>query len=153
MRSPSLYSRPALFSFAGRARGARRRRPKAHATRAPVKVAVCKNSGSKVSALLSLVVTAVGIPQRNTDAANVLLVKTSILSHLMSESPLSKGSFYVETSSGREFPAKFDNGRFVVDDSKCGTEPEAPKCPCCSARETNRRAGAKDRPPEGGRSA
>ena len=36
--------------------------------------AVCKNSGSKVSALLSLVVTAVGIPRRNTDAANVPLV-------------------------------------------------------------------------------
>ena len=29
---------------------------------------------SKVSALLSLVVTAVGIPRRNTDAVNVLLV-------------------------------------------------------------------------------
>ena len=83
----------------------------------PKKVAVCKNSGSRVSALLSLVVTAVGIPRRNTDTADVLLVKTNILRHLMSESPLSKGGFYVETSSGREFPAKFDNGRFVIDDS------------------------------------
>ena len=65
----------------------------------------------------------------------------------MSESPLPKGSFYVETSSGKELPAKFDNGRFAVDDSKCGTEPLAPKCQCCSARETDRRTGAKDRPP------
>ena len=30
--APPLYYRPALFSFAGRARGAQRRRPKAHAT-------------------------------------------------------------------------------------------------------------------------
>ena len=37
------------------------------------KVAVCKNSGSNASALLSLVVTAVGVPRRNTDAVNVLL--------------------------------------------------------------------------------
>ena len=66
----------------------------------------------------------------------------------MPESPLPKGCFYVETSSGQEFPARFVHGRFVVDDSKRGTEPSAPKCPCCSARETNRRAGAKDRPPE-----
>ena len=66
----------------------------------------------------------------------------------MPESPLPKGSFFVETSSGKEFPARFVHGRFVVDDSRCGTEPSAPKCPCCSARETNRRAGAKDRPPE-----
>ena len=68
------------------------------------KVAVFKNSGSEVSALLSRVVTAVVIPQRNTDAANVLLVKTSIMSHLMSELPLPKGSFFVDTSSGLEFP-------------------------------------------------
>ena len=48
------------------------------------------------------------------------------LRHLMPESPLPKGSFYVETSSGQEFPARFVHGR---------------------SRETNRRAGAKDRPP------
>ena len=65
----------------------------------------------------------------------------------MPESPLPAGCFLVETTSGQELPAQFVNRRVVVDDSKWRTEQSAPKCACCSARETNRRTGAKDRPP------
>ena len=65
----------------------------------------------------------------------------------MPESPLPAGCFLVETTSGQELPAQFANRRVVVDDSKWGTEQSASKCACCSARETNRRTGAKDRPP------
>ena len=65
----------------------------------------------------------------------------------MPESPLPAGCFLVETTSGQELPAQFVNRRVVVDDSKWGTEQSAPKCACCSARETDRRTGAKDRPP------